>query len=83
MNAFASQWMEKKAPLREAIWSEFQHGKELPVTIRHEVFCFFLQKTDPHLTRQEQESIWNYLLTIDANGNRKNRRKKIACSSIP
>ena len=44
MNAFASQWMEKKAPLREAIWSEFQHGKELPVTIRHEVFCFFLQK---------------------------------------
>ncbi|WP_302359214.1 hypothetical protein [uncultured Mitsuokella sp.] len=66
MNAFASQWMEKKAPLREAIWSEFQHGKELPVTIRHEVFCFFLQKTDPHLTRQEQESIWNYLLTVDA-----------------
>ena len=66
MNEFAMQWLETKATLRESIWSEFQNGKELPATIRHEVFCFFLQKTDPHLTRQEQEYIWDYLLTADA-----------------
>lgn len=66
MNLFPHQWMQQHAALHTVIWSEFQHGKELSAPVRHDVFCFFLQKTDPHLTRQEQEAIWNYLLTVDS-----------------